>query len=151
MRGFRGVFPFWPHGSEPQASGWPARLRCARKWGLHLNHEQRESYEWERRLPGIAPRPRRLQVLTMTGYSSLPSGFVGFVLFVVDLVLGFRLAPNRVVVASTRVRRRAGIALPAGHVVQARKSDSALNRQSASGSRFRACFPPVPPVLLVYL
>jgi len=35
--------------------------------GLHLNHERRESYEWERRLSGIAPRPRRLQVLTVTG------------------------------------------------------------------------------------
>jgi len=74
----------------------------------------------------IAPRPRRLQVLTVTGYSSLPSGFVEIVLFVVDLVLGFRSAPNRVGAVSTRIRRRAGIALPAGHAVQARKSDSAL-------------------------
>ncbi len=50
-------------------------------------------------LLGVAAQPRRLQVLTVTGWSSPPSGFV---LFVVDCGPGIRFAPNRAGAASTR-------------------------------------------------
>ncbi len=40
---------------SPGPRSWPAPPREARRWGLHLNQDQRESYEWENRLLGIAP------------------------------------------------------------------------------------------------
>jgi len=82
---------------------------------------------------GTAPRPRRLQVLTVTGYSSLPSRFVGIVLFVVDLVLGFRLAPNRVGAASTR---RSGLR---SHASQLRTGAMGTRSGVNRSIRWRTC------------
>jgi len=103
-------FRFRPHGPEPQATGWPARLRWPRKWKFASKPRITRILRMEEASSGYRPTTSWTTGPASHGITRLPSRFVKFALFVVGLYPGFRLQ-------SSQNHRSAGKLIPAARLI----------------------------------